>query len=255
MTAVSLAWKLASLAAALALVLIWFGVSSLHVISPAFLPSPERAFDALVRGFASGILAGRLLGTLGRMFYGWFLASLLGVVLGSLIGISERARVYLVPSLEMLRPLPASAVIPLMIAFFGFTDTMVLAAIGFGALWPTLLATVHGFVSLDPTLREFARTLAMRRPTFIRKVALPNAMPDIIAGMRISLVVALALTTVGEMMTSRDGLGYWILNAARTFRSADLFAGVILFAAIGYVSGQVLLFAERRLLAWQRLGR
>jgi ABC-type nitrate/sulfonate/bicarbonate transport system permease component len=85
----------------------------------------------------------------------------------------------------------------------------------------------------------------------ITKIALPSAMPDILAGMRIGLTVSLILTVVGEMLASRDGLGMWILLAARSFRSADLFSGVILLGLIGYASAQILAVVERRLLQWR----
>ena len=115
-----------------------------------------------------------------------------------------------------------------------------------------MLATVHGFSAVEPRLYEVSRVLGLSRLDVIRKIALPNALPDILAGMRLSATVALILTVVGEMLTSRDGLGQWILLGASSFRAADVFAGVILLGAIGYLSAQILSFAEARLLVWQQ---
>ena len=86
----------------------------------------------------------------------------------------------------------------------------------------------------------------------IWKIALPNSQPDILAGMRIGLTVALILTVIGEMLTSENGLGYHILMAARAFRSADLFAGVILLGLIGLTSNVILQEIERYMLRWKR---
>ena len=162
------------------------------------------------------------------MVYGWFAASVAGIALGAMIGSSKWMRSYVAPSLELLRPLPVSAIIPVAIAFFGLSQGMALFVIAFGAIWPMLLATIHGFAAVEPRLYEVARSLHMSRLAVIFKIALPSASPDILSGMRLSLTVALILSVVCEILAGLDGLGHWILLSARSFRSADLFAGVIL---------------------------
>jgi sulfonate transport system permease protein len=155
------------------------------------------------------------------------------------------------PTLELLRPLPASAAIPVAITFFGLSDMMVLVSVGFGALWPMLLATAYGVAAVDVRLVEVSRVMRLSRWQYLRIVALPNAMPDILAGMRVGLVVALIITVVGEMLTSRPGLGQFVMLAARSFRSADLYAGIILLGVIGLVSALLLARLEARLLRWR----
>ena len=91
----------------------------------------------------------------------------------------------------------------------------------------------------------------MSRTAKVLKIALPSAVPDIVSGLRLSLTVSLILTGVGEMLASRDGIGQWILFAARSFRSADLYAGVALFGLIGYVGSQALNVAEQWALRWR----
>jgi ABC-type nitrate/sulfonate/bicarbonate transport system permease component len=246
-----IAWLAASLLVGATLIGLWQYIADARLVSPVFLPGPDRAWDALVRGFATGDLEWKLLGTVERMIYGWLLASFVGIALGALIGISPAARAYLGPMLEFLRPLPASAIIPVAIALLGLSDSMVLAVIAFGALWPMLLSTIHGFAAVEPRLYEVARLLGLSHWEVIRKIALPNAMPDILAGMRLGLTVALILAVVGEMLASRDGLGLWILLSARSFRAPDLFAGVILLGSIGYVSALILGAVESRVLRWR----
>jgi ABC-type nitrate/sulfonate/bicarbonate transport system permease component len=242
---------LASLAVGAGFVLLWQYVADAKLVSPVFLPGPDRAWAALVAGFESGALADKWLGTVERMIYGWFLASLLGIMLGAAIGVSAQARAYFGPLLECIRPLPASAVVPLAIALLGLTEGMILAVISFGALWPMLLATVHGFSAVEPRLYEVSRALNFSRWDFIRKIALPSSMPDILAGMRFGLTIALILSVVGEMLSSRDGLGNWILLASRSFRTPDLYAGVILLGVTGFASAMLLSAAEAHLLRWR----
>ncbi len=250
-----IAWLLASLGVGLLIILLWYVIAKARLVSPVFLPGPERAWDALVYGLTEGDLRAKTLATIERMIYGWLLASLVGIVLGAMIGVSQAARAYVEPTLEFLRPLPASAMMPVAIALLGLSDAMVLAVIAFGALWPMLLATVHGFAAVEPRLYQVSRALGLSRGEVIWKIALPSAMPDILAGMRVGLTIALILAVVGEMLASRPGLGQAILLAARSFQSADLYAGVIMLGVIGYVSGTLLSAAEARLLSWRSPNR
>lgn len=242
----------AAVAVVLAFVALWGAVTHFEWVSPVFLPGPGATVQALREGFAQGEL-GRLLAlTVERMAYGWALASIVGIAIGALIGTSALLRAWLQPTLEFVRPLPASAVMPLAIAFMGLSPGMVLAVIAFGAVWPVLLATVHGFASVEPRLVEVGQVLRMPRAAFIWKVGLPNALPDVLGGLRLSLTVALILAIVGEMLASQEGLGTAVMQAARSFRSADLFAGVVLLALIGVCSNAILSLIERRLLRWQQ---
>lgn len=255
MTRAAILWRVASLAMGLVLILLWQWIADQRLVSPVFLPGPDRAWAALVRGITTGDLMTKLLGTVERMLWGWLIASLVGIALGAAIGSSVRLRSYLVPTLEFLRPLPASAIIPVAIALLGLSEAMVLFVVAFGALWPVLLATVHGFAAVEPRLYEVARVLGLGRAETIRKIALPSAGPDILAGMRLSITIALILAVVGEMLAGQDGLGHWILLSARSFRAPDLYAGVILLGLLGYVSALLLSLGERKLLAWRLRAR
>ena len=245
-------WIAGSIAVTAMLVALWQATASYSGIPPVFLPGPDRAWRALVAGFANGDLSQLTLATVERMFYGWLLASLAGIVVGALIGASRLAREYIAPMLEMIRPVPVSAFMPVMIAFLGLTGSMVLVVIALGAIWPVLLATVHGVSSVEPRLVEVSRSLRLGRLQTLWKISLPNAQPDILAGMRIGLTVSLVLAVIGEMLTSEHGLGSFILISARGFRSAETFAGVILLGLIGLFSNLAVQEIERYVLRWKR---
>jgi ABC-type nitrate/sulfonate/bicarbonate transport system permease component len=245
-------WHIGSVLATLVIVLLWQAMTAWsHLVSPVFLPSPMAALTSLQEGIADGSLLPQVLATTQRMLIGWLLASLLGIGLGAVIGVSTAARTWLQPMLEFIRPLPASALMPVAIALFGLSPQMVLAVVAFGAVWPILLATVHGFAAVDPRLEDVAKVLRLSRAAFVVKIGLPNALPDIFAGMRLSLTVALIVSVVGEMLASQTGLGMSILLAARSFHSADLFAGVVLLGSIGYLGNAALQVIEGRVLRWQ----
>ncbi len=244
-------WFLASVAMVAIIVAGWKALTDAKLVSPVFLPSPERTWTAIVNGFERGNLLAQTGDTVRRMVLGWVLASLIGVAVGALIGVSRVAQTWLAPMLELVRPLPASAIAPVAVVFLGLTDQMVLALIAFGSVWPMLLTTIHGFSNAHPRLAEVSRTLRLSPLAYVFKIALPAALPDILGGLRLGLTVALILAVVGEMITVQGGLGARILMAARGFRAADIFAGVALLGLIGLVSNGLLSLVEARVLRWK----
>jgi sulfonate transport system permease protein len=245
--------NLAALGFALSLLVVWQLLADAHLISPIFFPSPLRAIEVLQYRALDGSLWISLASTTLRMVVGWLLASAIGIVVGAAIGSSRDAHALLNPTLEFIRPLPASAVIPVAILFLGLSNAMSLTVIAFGAVWPVLLASVHGFSSVSSELTDVSHVLGFKRRDFIRKVALPSALPDIVAGLRVSLALALILTVVTEMQSSLPGLGWDIFFAQRSYRSADLYAGLILLALLGFAANHLILFFERRALRWRNL--
>jgi len=243
--------RLWATAFAACLLMTWQVLANQEWISPVFFPSPYRTGLELVRQFAEGQIWAPLGATSQRMFFGWALASLLGVVVGAAIGSSRTARDYLGPLLEFVRPLPASAVIPAAILFLGLSNEMAITVIAFGAVWPVLLSSAHGFAAIESKLREVAAALCLSRMQLIVKIAIPGALPDILAGARVSLAIALILAVVTEMQASQPGLGQNILLAQRSLRSPELYAGIVSLGIMGYVVNRALLVIERRLLRWR----
>ena len=245
-------WFAGSVAVTALFVALWQFAADHAGIPSVCLPGPDKAWNALVAGFGNGSIAGVTTATIRRMIIGWALASIGGVVLGALIGSSRQAREFIGPTLEMIRPVPVSAFMPVVMSFLGLNDGMVLIVIAIGAVWPVLLATVHGVSAVEPRLLDVSRVLKLGRVQMLWKIALPNSLPDILAGARLGLTVSLVLAVVGEMLTSENGLGYYILSEGSAFHSANVFAGVILLGLIGLVSNLVLQAAEVRLLRWTR---
>lgn len=255
MTGRGLLLRLGALLFAAGLLGAWQLAAMARIISPVFFPSLSRTLAALLDMEARGVLLSAALATSLRMFYGWVLASLLGIGLGAAIARLPRLRAYLEPTLEFLRPLPASAIIPPAILFLGLTGQMTVTVIAFGAIWPVLLGSVHGFTAVEPRLAEMASVHGLRPLAFMTTIALPSALPDIFAGLRIGLAVALILAVVTEMQAALPGLGFNILMAQRMFRSPDLYAGIIVLGALGFATNLLLTAAERRLLRWRTLTR
>jgi sulfonate transport system permease protein len=234
----------------LVIVAVWHFSAASGVISRAFLPTPWAAASALQLGLTHGDLLDQSRDTVSLMFRGWFVASLLGIGLGTLVGVSPATSVYVEPTLEFLRPLPPSAVAPLAISLLGLGPEMILAVVIFGSVWPPLLSTAQAFALIDPRLGEVARCLGLSRSAFVFKIGLPSMAHDVIGALRVSISLALILTVLGEMLAAQGGLGYVILLAARSFNAPRLYAAVILLALLGATANLIILFAERRLMAW-----
>lgn len=242
---------LGSLGVLALLVAAWQFAAAREWVSPVFFPAPLRSLESLAGQMASADFWLAFRETVQRMALGFVTASLAGVALGAGIGLSPQLRAYIEPTLELIRPLPASAMIPVFVLLLGLNDRMIVTAIAFSSLWPVLLNTVHGFKTVEPRLLEVARILQLSRREMVWKIALPNALPDIFAGLRLALTVSLILAVVAEMLAGVVGLGQNITLAARAFRSADLYAGIIVLGALGYLTNVLLERAERHLLRWR----
>jgi ABC-type nitrate/sulfonate/bicarbonate transport system permease component len=236
---------------AVAVVLAWQVLVEQRILSPIFAAAPSNILAALARLGRSGELWDAFSATLARMLAGWSLAAVLGIGLGAVVGLSARLAPYVRPTLEFFRQLPAAVVIPPAILMLGLSEQMMVSVIAFGVSCPILLSTIHGFVTIEPRLHEVAATLEMRPLAYFRKVALPAAMPDILAGVRISLAIALILAVVVEMQAGYPGMGRFILLAQRGFRAPDLYAGIVVLGAFGFLLNLLAARAERHFLRWR----
>jgi ABC-type nitrate/sulfonate/bicarbonate transport system permease component len=243
--------SLAAIVFTMLVIALWQAAVDSGLVNRIFVAAPLHAFEVIVERAENGSLWTTAGATAQRMFSGWIAAVVVAMLLGAAIGNSQVAHQFFSPTLEFFRPLPASAVIPVAVLFFGLTTKMSTFVVAFGSIWPILLAAIHGYVNVPRELREVASTLEMSRLRYILVIATPSASVDIMAGLRISLALALILTVVTEMQASLPGLGYEIFLAQRTFRSADLYAGLMTLGIFGFLINQALLLAERRLMRWK----
>jgi ABC-type nitrate/sulfonate/bicarbonate transport system permease component len=151
---------------------------------------------------------------------------------------------------EVLRPIPSPAYIPIAILFLGLGDEMKIFMIAFSCVFPILLNTYAGVKSVDPIQIDTARTFGLGAWAIMRKVIIPAASPQIFTGMRVSLAIALIMVVISEMVASVDGIGFYILNAERSFRVLDVYAGVITLGCLGYALNWMFVGLERWILHW-----
>jgi ABC-type nitrate/sulfonate/bicarbonate transport system permease component len=193
-----------------------------------------------------------LLPSLRRLAVGYGLCVVLGVGLGLVLGAFRLVQQAVQPFMEFLRVLPSVALIPFGILVFGIGDTMKVFIIVVGAIWPILLNTIDGVRGVDRGMLEMARAYSVSRWGRIRDIVIPATMPRVAAGMRTSLSIAIILMVVSEMVASRDGVGYFVLESQRRFAISDMWTGIVMLGIVGYLANFLFVQVERRVLRWHR---
>jgi ABC-type nitrate/sulfonate/bicarbonate transport system permease component len=219
--------------------------------SPApFFPSPLIIFEAFVDTWVGPAFVTDVLPSLGRLALGIVLSVLVGIVAGTLIGLVRWLRDLLEPMLEFFRAIPPPVLIPIVAVLLGPTDTMKVAVIVAGSVWPVLLNTIDGVRATDSVMTETSRSFALTPAERIRYLVLPAASPRIMAGTRQSMSIALILMVISEMFYSSSGLGYRIVYFQRNYLIAEMWGGILLLGIIGVLLAGIFGFVERRVLRW-----
>jgi ABC-type nitrate/sulfonate/bicarbonate transport system permease component len=188
-----------------------------------------------------------------RILLGFGIGSAIGILLGIPLGLSLWARKFAMPHVEYWRAMPPPALLPIsVILLHSIGNLQKVSFIAFFCLFPVLLNTIDGVRSLDPTLVDTARAYGIPVHERIRRIVLPAAFPQISAGMRTSLSLAVIIMVVAEYFSSTSGVGYVLLISKNTFQLGPMWAAILLIGVIGYVLNLAYLLVERRLLAWHR---
>ncbi|WP_199432277.1 ABC transporter permease [Qaidamihabitans albus] len=196
-----------------------------------------------------------VLPSLARLAAGFGAAVVLGVAVGTALGSFPLARRVAGPLVEFGRAIPPPALLPFAILVLGVGDAMKVFVIAVVCLWPVLLNTVDGVRGVDPTMLETARVYGIRGAQRLRTIIWPAALPQIFAGMRTSLSLALILMVISEMVASTHGIGYFVLQAQRSFAIPEMWSGIVLLGLLGYLLNAALALVERRVLRWHRGAR
>lgn len=198
--------------------------------SPYF-PPPSTWIEGLHDLWSSGTLWPAAVQTLSTFAIALGVATALGTLLGLLVGASRQADRALGPTLEFARAIPPAAVVPIAALLIGYQTTMKVAVVTLAAMWSVLLNTRTGVRSIDPVLRDMARSLRLGAFERARKCVVPALLPSIFLGVRVAAPVALVITLLVEIVTRIDGVGALIANAQRRYLSGQVY-GLILVAGL-----------------------
>lgn len=217
-----------------------------------YVPPASRVLATLGAILASGELLGHARASLIRVAEGYALAAVVAVTAGVLLGVSRLLYSFVEPLIELLRPMPSPATIPIAILFFGIGDEMKVVVTAYACTWPILLNTLDGVRGVDRVLRQTAATFRVGRWRTLFQVVVPAASPQIVTGLRVSLAIALILVTTSEMVVANDGLGFYILDLQRSFRIPEMYAAILALAVLGYLLNRAFLALDGRVMAWHK---
>lgn len=253
---VSLRWRavrrsLAPWAAPLALLFAWELAVRTGVLSRALVPAPLDVAHAAVTAVRDGALLWHIGVSALRAAAGLGIGAGLGLVLGLATGLYRPAQLLLDTPLQMLRAVPALALVPLVIVWFGLGETAKLFIVSVTVLFPVYLNTFHGVRSVDPQLLEMARVYGVRGFALYREVVLPGALPSMLVGLRFGLGLSWLVLIVAESIGAKEGLGYVAVNAREFMQMDVLVLTIVLWAAMGKLTDVAARALEAKLLPWQ----
>jgi sulfonate transport system permease protein len=232
------------------LIAVWQASSQLGWLSSRILPDPWAVAKAFWTLALSGELWTHLRTSLWRAISGFAIGAGLGLLLGLLTGSFRRAETLLDTTLQMVRNIPALALIPLVILWFGIDETAKLFLLAVGVFFPVYLNTFHGIRSADQGLIEMARSYGLSGWPLYRDVILPAALPSILVGVRFSLGLVWVLLIVAETISAQAGIGYMTMNAREFLQTDVVLVGILLYALLGKAADLLSRGMERHFLRW-----
>jgi ABC-type nitrate/sulfonate/bicarbonate transport system permease component len=248
-----LAALLSGRAAGVLLILAILAAWELAAAGPAQSPSFPRmstVMESWYKVLANGDLPTAVLQTLQRMLIGYAAAAVVGVIVGLLMGKFRFVNNLLEPLIELLRPIPSPAYVPIAILFLGIGSSMKVVLIFVATLFPIIINTYAGVTGVNAALIDTGRTFGLSQMKSIRQIVIPAAAPLIFAGLRISLAISLILAVISEMVAGNDGAGYFILYNQQSFRIPEMYAGILSLGVVGYLLNRVFLAVEKRAIGW-----
>jgi ABC-type nitrate/sulfonate/bicarbonate transport system permease component len=242
--------KLNGLLFFLGLLIVWELVAQARLINPLVVPPLSRILGVFSDLVWSGQIPLQVASSMKRAAAGYIMAAVVFIPLGILMGLSQSVYRLFEVIVEMLRPVPPPVMIPVAMLFFGLEDEMKIFVIFFSCAWPILLNTLDGTRNVDRVLLNTARTFGLSRWKIIWNIILPAASPQIVTGLKVSLPITLILVVISEMVGSTDGIGYFILDSQRRFRVAQMYAGMLTLAILGYALNHFFNVLYRLLMPW-----
>ena len=248
----ALAWRLGAILAFLAL---WSLLSGAVVVfklfNPIFLPGPWLVLGSLLDMAVRGQLWVHLAATLERVAMGFAAGAALGVALGLAAGHLPPVRSVVEPLVELLRPIPPLAMLPMFIVWVGIGEVSKVGFITYATFFPIFLTTVTGVQQIDPVLLRAAQSLGARGVGLFVRVILPAALPDILTGLRLGVALAFFVIVISEFIGAEHGLGYLINDGRNFFLVPQMLGAAVVLGLLGYAGNGLVRLLERRLTRWQ----
>lgn len=242
-------------AAIVAFLVLWSLLSGaivvLKLFNPIFLPGPWLVLGSVLDMAVRGTLWIHLAATLERVAVGFGVGATLGVALGLAAGQLTPVRNVIEPLVELLRPIPPLALLPMFIVWVGIGEASKIGFITYATFFPIFLTTVTGVRQIDPLLVRAAQSLGARGVALFTRVILPAALPDILTGLRLGVALAFFVIVISEFIGAEHGLGYLINDGRNFFLVPQMLGAAVVLGLLGYAGNGLVRLLERRLTRWQ----
>ncbi|HPU81523.1 taurine ABC transporter permease TauC [Accumulibacter sp.] len=240
------------------LLLVWWSTTTAGLIAPLFLPSPQAVLSKFwlvsTTGFMDSTLWQHLAASLGRVVCALLAAVVLAIPTGIAIGLSRIAQGMLDPLIELYRPVPPLAYLPLIVIWFGIGELSKVLLIFLAIFAPIAIATAGGVRQVSQNRLRAAQSLGATRWQLLRFVVLPSAVPDILTGIRIGLGTGWSTLVAAELVAATSGLGFMVQSAAQFLVTDVVILGIAVIALIAFALELSLRALSRRLAPWRELG-
>lgn len=240
----------ASLIIPLVLIVLWQIAANGGKINVQLFPSPAKICQAFFKSVETGKLQANIFISLKRVLIGYLYGAVLGVIVGVLLGLSKKAYRLFSFLLEILRPIPIIAWVPVLIMILGIGETSKIIVIMIGSFWSIFLNTYDGIRNVDAKYLEVSNMFMKTKTETVLRVMLPAALPGIFTGLRIGIGSAWISVIGAELIASSAGLGYMISYSREMAQPANMYVAVFIIGIIGYLINGILKLIEKKALKW-----
>ncbi len=229
---------------------VWEFVCHTGIFQSYTMPAPEAVIQAAVDGIRDGSLAKHIGASFLRVLEGFLIAAVCALALGIVTGLSRKAERFFELVIQIVKPIPPIAWIPLAILWFGIGEPSKLFIIFLGAFFPILLNTVSGIHNLDSKYLELAKVYEVDKPRLVTRIILPGALPEILTGIRVGLGNAWVCVVAAEMIAATRGIGYMLSNGRSLSRPDQVILGMLLIGIVGKIMDDILKFISKKIVKW-----
>jgi NitT/TauT family transport system permease protein len=250
-------WSIRAVAIAIA-ILIWHLLTTYdfnYVMNFENVPEPLVVLTNFINHLQTGEFYIHILVSIERILLGYSFAVVLGILVGLLMGRSKLAEDFFIPYIEVLRPIPAVAWIPLAILMWPTEESSIIYITFLGAFFPIVINTVHGAEQTPEVLVRAAQSLGASRVEIFWHVVIPAALPSIAAGLSIGMGVSWFSLLAGEIISGQYGIGYFTWNAYSLIEYPNIVVGMLVIGGLGTLSTYLVKLATMPLLRWQKAER
>lgn len=243
--------RLVSIASPLALVLLWELSARTGLIDTRFFPAPTSIVAQGVDLAGSGELWGHLSASLQRLLWGSLLGGIPALLLGIAMGLYRPIRAAIDPLISATYPVPKSAILPLILLIFGLGEASKIVMVALGVFFPVVINTISGVMQIDKIYLDVGKNFRASRWQTFRTVALPGALPSIMAGIKLGIGMGLILIAIAEMVGAKTGIGFMIWDAWQILSVETMYVGLIVISILGFMLTLILNEIEGWVLPWK----